>query len=250
MLARMSWFKAMVLGAAAVVLVGFNTGCSQDKVKAERDQLLQQNQQLKAQLAAANAQQKADQQQLQQQQAAMNAAAQQQTQTPPPATAQNQTNILPPEPNTAGQNSAETRHHHYHHVASRSHVTHERGFTIETHHGVSRLVVSSDLLFASASARLHPSAERTLLRVAHLLRSRYAGHRILIEGYTDSRPIHHPYKSNYALGLARARSVEIFLARHGVSRSRMRAISFGSEHPRSRTDLALNRRVEIVVLRR
>ncbi|NNM84505.1 MAG: OmpA family protein, partial [Phycisphaerales bacterium] len=231
------------------VLVGFNTGCSQDKVKAERDQLLQQNQQLKAQLAAASAQEKADQQQLQQQQAAMNAAAQQQTQTP--ATAQNQTNILPPEPNVAGQHPAAVRHHHYHHyVASRSHVTHERGFTIETHHGVSRLVVSSDLLFASASARLHPSAERTLLRVAHLLRSRYAGHRILIEGYTDSRPIHHPYKSNYALGLARARSVEMFLGHHGVSRSRMRAISFGSEHPRSRTDLALNRRVEIVVLRR
>lgn len=230
---------------AAAIFIGSAAGCSDNKLRTERDQLMKQNQQLQSQLAAAKAQASAAQAQLQQEQTAMQAAASQ----PAPA-------AVPPTSTTPGYNSVLPKFSHhgghaaYPHAVAVRHHHHYRGMTVEHRHGeVARFILSSDVLFASASARLNPRSEHALLHVAYLLRHRYAGRRILVEGYTDDRPIHHPFKNNYLLGLARARSVEAFLVRHGVSRRRMRAISFGSKHPRSRHDLALNRRVEVVVLR-
>ncbi len=230
---------------AAAIFAGSAAGCSDNKLRTERDQLMKQNQQLQTQLTAAKAQAAAAQAQLQQEQTAMQAAASQ----PAPAP-------VPPTPSTSGYNSVLPKfsnhvgHKAYHHTVAVRHHHHYRGMTVEHRRGeVARFILSSDVLFASASARLNPRSEHALLHVAYMLRHRYAGRRILVEGYTDDRPIHHPFKNNYLLGLARARSVEFFLAHHGVSRRRMRAISFGSRHPRSRHDLALNRRVEVVVLR-
>ena len=230
---------------AAAIFAGSAAGCSDNKLRTERDQLMKQNQQLQTQLTAAKAQAAAAQAQLQQEQTAMQAAASQ----PAPAP-------VPPTPSTSGYNSVLPKFSHhgghkaYHHTVAVRHHHHYRGMTVEHRRGeMARFILSSDVLFASASARLNPRSEHALLHVAYMLRHRYAGRRILVEGYTDDRPIHHPFKNNYLLGLARARSVELFLAHHGVSRRRMRAISFGSKHPRSRHDLALNRRVEVVVLR-
>ncbi len=230
---------------AAAIFAGSATGCSDNNLRTERDQLMKQNQQLQTQLAAAKAQATAAQAQLQQEQTAMQAAASQPAPAPvePTSPTPGYNSVLPKFSHSAG-------HKTYHHSLAMRRHHHYRGMTVEHRHGeLARFILSSDVLFASASARLNPRSEHALLHVAYLLRHRYAGRRVLVEGYTDDRPIHHPFKDNYLLGLARARSVEAFLSRHGVSRRRMRAISFGAKHPRSRTNLALNRRVEVVVLR-
>ncbi len=224
-------------GSMALLLAVFVGGCAQNKLQAERNQLLQQNQQLQQQLREAKAGLASTRAQLAQQQqiaaAAQQAAQAQQAASTQAARSTGYTTMLPTFRN---RTSAGAR------VAPRRLVRHRRR---EMH----RFVLSSDLLFASASARLQPRSLHVLLHVAYLLRTRYARRRIRIEGFTDNRPIHHPYRNNYLLGLARARSVENFLARHGISRRRMKAVSFGDHDMVSTTDLALDRRVEIVVLR-
>ncbi|MGC9258927.1 MAG: OmpA/MotB family protein [Phycisphaerae bacterium] len=239
------WTRGVLAGAVVMVL-GLG-GCSNQNLQTQNSQLLKQNQQLAQQLAAAKANLAASRQQLQQQQqiaaAAQQAATQQAAAPQPPANAGAQSNyssVLPSFNNSAA-NHGQTRMLNHHRAITRR--------SVRSSKEIRRFVLSSDVLFASGSARLQFRAEHALLRVAHLLRTRYARRRIRIEGYTDNRPIHHPYHNNYALGLARARSVETFLARHGVSRRRMTALSFGDHRMISRTDLAKDRRVEIVVLR-
>ena len=228
--------KWITAGLASAVLWLGAGGCAQNQLAVQRDQLLKQNQQLQAQLAETKADLTAAQAQLTQAQQQQLAQAQQQAATSQPASGY--TNVLPafksPAPSGRGVSIP----------AARRRVKH-----LARVGALHRFVLSSDLLFVSGSARLQPRADHHLLHLAYLLRTRYARRHIRIEGFTDPRPIHHPYKNNYALGLARARAVEQFLARHGIARSRMRTMSFGATHLVSRTDLALDRRVEVVVLR-
>lgn len=230
---------------AGVMLLGtvFIGGCTSNRLVTERNQLIMQNKQLQQQLAESKASLASTRAQLQQQQqiaaaAAAQAAANQQA---PAATQPSRTNgystILPSMPQGQMQSGQSAMRMHRMRPAPRRQVA------------IHRFVLSSDLLFTPGSARLSPHATHRLLRVAYELRRRYAGRHVLVEGYTDNTPISHPYPNNYYLGLARAKSVENFLAQHGVSRNRMRAISFGDHHMVSRTDLALDRRVEVVVLR-
>lgn len=240
---RQKWTRIGLTLSAVLLGTVFIGGCTDTKLVTERNQLITQNKQLQQQLAETKASLAATRAQLQQQQqiaaaASEQAAANQQSAAATaPAAQTGYSTILPPMNSGAGQSSRRARSMH----GMRSH----RMRRTELH----RFVLSSDLLFAPGSARLSPRATHMLLHVAYELRRRYAGRHILVEGYTDNTPIHHPYPNNYALGLARARSVENFLARHGVSRRRMRAISFGDHHMVSHTDLALDRRVEVVVLR-
>ncbi|MGC8559768.1 MAG: OmpA family protein [Phycisphaerae bacterium] len=242
-MAERKWTRiGLTMGA---VLLGslFIGGCSNNKMVTERNQLIMQNKQLQQQLAETKASLAATRTQLQQQQeiaaaaSAQAAANQQKMATTAPANNSGYSTILPPMSSGSGQSTQSMQGMH------RMRSRHTR--RVEMH----RFVLSSDLLFAPGSARLSPRATHMLMHVAYELRSRYAGRHVLVEGYTDNTPIHHPYPNNYYLGLARARSVESFLARHGVSRRRMRAISFGDHHMVSHTDLALDRRVEVVVLR-
>ena len=242
-MAERKWTRiGLTMGA---VLLGsvFLGGCSNNKLVTERNQLIMQNKQLQQQLAETKASLAATRTQLQQQQqiaaaaSAQAAANQQKMATTAPANNSGYSTILPPMNSGSGQSTQSMQGMH------RMRSRHTR--RVEMH----RFVLSSDLLFAPGSARLSPRATHMLMHVAYELRTRYAGRHVLVEGYTDNTPIHHPYRNNYYLGLARARSVESFLARHGVSRRRMRAISFGDHHMVSRTDLALDRRVEVVVLR-
>ena len=220
-------------GSMALLLAVFVGGCAQNKLQAERNQLLQQNQQLQQQLSEARAGLASTRAQLAQQQQIAAAAQAQQAASTQTARPTGYTTMLPTFKNRSSVGAR---------VAPRRLVRRRR-------REIRRFVLSSDLLFASASARLQPRSLHVLLHVAYLLRTRYARRRIRIEGFTDNRPIHHPYRNNYVLGLARARSVENFLARHGISRRRMKAVSFGDHDMVSTTDLALDRRVEIVVLR-
>jgi flagellar motor protein MotB len=237
-----NWTRMGFLAGAVLFGAVFLGGCTDNKLVTERNQLITQNKQLQQQLAEAKANLASTRAQLQQQQqiaaaASAQAAANQQAAASQPASTSGYSTILPPMhagSMHAGQNTmgmGRVRHRSHRRVA------------------MHRFVLSSDLLFAPGSARLSPRATHMLMRVAYELRHRYAGRHVLVEGYTDNTPIHHPYPNNYYLGLARAKSVLSFLARHGVSRRRMRAISFGDHHMVSRTDLALDRRVEVVVLR-
>ncbi len=235
------------IGMAAILLVVSAGGCASQKLETERSQLLQQNAQLQQQLSQTKASLSAAQTQLQQQQAATAAAqaqamqAQQAAQSQP-APAAGYTSVMPTfkgGKGTVHRTSVAMRGPH--HAAGRRSVNRRRE--------VRRFVLSSDLLFASGSARLSPRATHALLHVVYLIKRHYAGRYIRVEGFTDNRPIHRVFRNNYELGLARARAVENFLARHGISRHWLRAISYGSHDLVSRTNLALDRRVEIVILR-
>lgn len=77
---------------------------------------------------------------------------------------------------------------------------------------------------------------------------------ILVEGYTDNVPIDTAqFPSNWELGAGRALAVLEFLAGQGVAPTRLAATSYGQWHPlysnASRQGRALNRRVNIVILR-
>ena len=53
--------------------------------------------------------------------------------------------------------------------------------------------------------------------------------------------------SNEALSKSRANAVKAYLVSQGVPSSHITAVGMGSSHPKSSTNQALNRRVEIVV---
>ena len=245
MTAKLRW---SAIGVAGLLLVATTGGCASQKLETERSQLLQQNAQLQQQLSQTKASLAAAQTQLQQQQAAT-AAAQaqamqaQQAAASQPAPAAGYTSVMPTFKGGKGGAPHTSMAMRGSHHGMRGRAAHRR------HGEMRRFVLSSDLLFGSGSARLSPRATHALLHVVYMIKRHYAGRYIRVEGFTDNRPIHRVYRNNYELGLARARAVESFLARHGISRHWMRAISYGSHDLVSRTNLALDRRVEIVILR-
>lgn len=111
------------------------------------------------------------------------------------------------------------------------------------------ITVAGDVLFASGQTTLKPEAKKELDKIARDLESRYSGHRIRVEGYTDSDPIRKSkFASNEALSQARADSVRSYLVSKGVSSSRISAMGMGSAKPKSTK--AASRRVEIVIMGR
>ncbi len=237
-------FRWSAIGLTTAVLVLSIGGCASNKLKTERTQLLQQNAQLQQQLTQTKTSLAQTRAQLAQQQQVAAAAQAQAMQAQQAQAAQTQ-----PAPSTGytaimpGFKKTGKAHHGTGMAMAGPHSRmHRRG---ELH----RFVLSSDVLFASGSARLMPRATHALMHVDYMIKRHYAGRFIRIEGFTDNRPIHHPFPNNYELGLARARAVATFLAHHGISRHWLRAVSYGSHDLVSRTNLALDRRVEIVILR-
>ncbi|MGE3107538.1 MAG: flagellar motor protein MotB [Phycisphaerales bacterium] len=109
--------------------------------------------------------------------------------------------------------------------------------------------VAGDVLFASGQATLKAEAKKELDRVASTLRSRYSGHDIRVEGYTDTDPpnkMKKVYPTNEALSQARAEAVQSYLVSKGIPSDRISAVGMGSAKPRATK--AASRRVEIVVL--
>jgi len=81
------------------------------------------------------------------------------------------------------------------------------------------------------------------------LKQQFAGKKLIVEGHTDKTPIRvSKWSSNQELSEARADSVKQYLVAHGITASRITTRGFGETRPRG-TDLARNRRVEIVVLK-
>lgn len=110
------------------------------------------------------------------------------------------------------------------------------------------------VMFPVGSADIAPGIEPMLARIAAILS---AGDRpVRIEGHTDSLPIRTArFPSNWELSTARAVNVlRYFLERGGIPESRLTAVGFGEFQPLAPNEdpdrRALNRRVEIIVLRR
>lgn len=87
--------------------------------------------------------------------------------------------------------------------------------------------VGDRIFFTTDSTSLTAQARQTLDKQAAWL-GRYASYRITIEGHADERGTR---EYNLGLGARRAAAARDYLAARGVSRSRMKTISFGKERP-------------------
>jgi chemotaxis protein MotB len=117
------------------------------------------------------------------------------------------------------------------------------------------LVISLEEIgfFASGSAVLKPGALPALSKIASVLSP--ANENLRVEGHTDTVPIHNSrYASNWELSTARATEVlDLLITRFGIAPSRLSAAGYAQYHPitsnATARGRALNRRVDIVVLR-
>lgn len=125
---------------------------------------------------------------------------------------------------------------------------------IEIHRLRGRLQVRAleRILFDSGSAQIKPQGRRVLEKVAKELKG-IDGHRVVVEGHTDSRPIStERYPSNWELSAARGASVVRLLVGQGLDPTRVSAAGYGPFHPiadnASAAGRARNRRIEIVLV--
>ncbi len=117
----------------------------------------------------------------------------------------------------------------------------ERGEVVVTDAaGLSTIVIRSDRLFASGSARLESGVEPVILRVAEAL-ERVPG-AILVTGHTDDVPIRTArFPSNWELSTARAASVVNLIAGKLKEPARVRAEGLADSAPVAPNDSAANR---------
>lgn len=114
--------------------------------------------------------------------------------------------------------------------------------------GTTTVRLPSDVFFDPGQATLKQSAKASLDKVVVALRKQFAGKRVEVDGHTDSQPIRvSRWNSNQELSEARAKAVKDYLVAHGIDSSRVTIRGFGDTRPRG-TDMAKNRRVEIVVM--
>ena len=110
------------------------------------------------------------------------------------------------------------------------------------------ITLPGGMLFASGKSTLLASSESKLDQVATALKDDEMGHKITVEGYTDSRGSD---ALNQRLSSDRADSVRTYLVDKGVEADAIAATGRGSSRPvadnRSAEGRANNRRVEIIV---
>lgn len=214
-----------------VLAAGLLTGCQSDRLKAERDNLYKQNQDLQTAWAKANADRDAaaaeqarlaaEKERLENELAAKNAA---------PPTVITQTIPAP--------------------VANPPARTGFEGIGgIETQRSQDRITVRvpGDVLFEPGKVDLKSTSLKTLDQVVSVIRREYPNNMIRIDGYTDSDPIRKSqWKDNLELSQQRAASVLRHLQSKGMNTKQMYTAGFGAANPRATK--ALSRRVEIVVI--
>jgi chemotaxis protein MotB len=109
------------------------------------------------------------------------------------------------------------------------------------------IAVEDRILFASGKVDLRADAAGTLARIAVHIRTRYPDRMIEVVGHTDAEPIRRSgWEDNWQLSTARSLAVMRGLIRNGVEADRCKASGRGPFAPVS-TDMARNRRVEIVI---
>jgi chemotaxis protein MotB len=109
------------------------------------------------------------------------------------------------------------------------------------------------VLFKTGSAIIQPDIKGLLLDITRVLQSE--PNNIRVEGHTDSIPIAtKQFPSNWELSATRSTAVVRLLIRDGMKAPRLGAAGYGDQRSRASNATAagraLNRRVEIVVLRR
>jgi chemotaxis protein MotB len=120
--------------------------------------------------------------------------------------------------------------------------------------GLEIRVLTDDLLFDPGQATLKSRAIPILYHVARSLTANHLTNPIRVEGNTDNVPISTPqFKSNWELSTARATAVLEFLLTAGIKPTRLSVAGYGDTRPlasnATAAGRALNRRVELVVLR-
>ena len=87
--------------------------------------------------------------------------------------------------------------------------------------------IGDRIFFDTDSSSIRADAQATLSKQAQWL-NKYGNYGITVEGHADERGTR---EYNLALGARRAAATRDFLVARGVSRSRMKTISYGKERP-------------------
>ena len=117
--------------------------------------------------------------------------------------------------------------------------------------GLTVRLVGSETFFGSNSADLSDSARLVLDSISPPVAA--SGRHVSVEGHADVRSSAAPYPTNWELSSARSTQVlRDMVERGGVPQQTIQAVGFGSARPLTTgtapEELALNRRVDIVVL--
>lgn len=123
-------------------------------------------------------------------------------------------------------------------------------FTVDSR-GLTVRLVGSETYFGTNSADLSDQARSIMDAIAPVLKTSH--HDVSVEGHADQRNSTAPYATNWELSAARATGVlRDLVERGGMPGDHVQSVGFGSSRPLAKggtdQDLALNRRVDIVVL--
>ena len=221
--------RGCLLAVAASSLVVMLTGCGDNKVKAERDSLLKQNNDYKKQVDADQAELAAVKTERDALRAGAGAA------TEPAAAGPSLGADVVDGGAVAAKGVGK---------ATASHTG------TRVHAGSTTFELSADVLFDSGKSTLKSTSKAALDKLVATLKSQHKGETLTVEGHTDSTPFKKTSgMTNEKLGLARAKAVTEYLASHGIARSTLTAVSMADKEPKSSTNPALNRRVTIIAAR-
>jgi chemotaxis protein MotB len=109
--------------------------------------------------------------------------------------------------------------------------------------------IAGDVLFDSGRATLKSTSKKTLDRIAGVIKGKYGGQTVRVEGYTDTDPLvktKDKWGNNERLSGERALAVEEYLVSKGLSRDQIYYAGFGPS--RAKSSKKESRRVEIVIL--
>jgi len=119
-----------------------------------------------------------------------------------------------------------------------------------------RVTLGSDILFAAGKADLTAAGKSALNKIAADIKSTYAGLPVRVYGYTDGDPIVKSakfWKDNLDLSANRAMAVTRHLRGLGIQADMIETIAMGETHPvadnKSSAGKTKNRRVEIIVIK-
>ena len=115
-----------------------------------------------------------------------------------------------------------------------------------------QLTIRDIALFANASAQLNVQAQKLIHGFVPFIQQ--IPNPVVVEGYTDSRPIHTAqFPSNWELSAARALTVVHLLIHEGVRPSRLSGVAYGPYHAvatnATQQGRQRNRRVNLVFMR-
>ena len=210
-------WRILALLGVSVLMAGGLGACSSDKIREERDSLYLQNANLTAERDRALAQARAEK-----------ARADMLAARPLPA----------PSPLIEAPKGP-------------SGLEGEKGVTeSKTAQGEDQIEIEGDVLFDTGKAVIKPGFKKTLDKVAEVIKTKYAGRQLRVEGHTDPRPVRQSgWDDNWDLGAARARAVTLYLIGRGVPKKNVYIASFADNALKSPTDYAVDRRVSIVVVK-